>query len=410
MNLTKENKALSPVLLVVLCTVTYFVSYITRINYGAVLLEMQNATGFSNEQLSLAVTGLSIFYGAGQLLSGYLGDRIRPRFLISAGLCTTALMNFLLPFCPNIPCITAAWCVNGLAQAMMWPPIVKVLSASLDSDGYKKACVKVCYGSALGTVSVYAFAPLLIHLAGWKSMFFVSAFSAAVMACVVFIKMPDVKKSTEIAAQKAAASAVSVRNAALPIGLLILIMPPIILQGALRDGVQTWMPTYVKNVFHLESGIAILTCVLMPIFGLICNEFAAFVNRKWIRNELLCACSFFGVAMVAAILLSFFHDGNVIAAVLLATVLTGCMHGVNVIFTCMIPPYFASSGKVSFVSGLLNSMTYVGSALSGYGFAALSTSFGWYFTVWSWAAICVTAVALCLIAAKPWGNFSKTEK
>ena len=391
-------------LLVLLCTVTYFVSYITRINYGAVLLEMQSATGFSNEQLSLAVTGLSIFYGAGQLISGYLGDRIRPRFLISAGLCTTALMNFSLPFCPNIPCITAAWCVNGLAQAMMWPPIVKVLSASLSSADYKKACVKVCYGSALGTVSVYALAPVLIHLAGWRSMFFVAAAFAVVMACVVFSFLPDVKKSAEIAAK--AAPSVSVCKAALPIGLLILIMPPIILQGALRDGVQTWMPTYIQNVFHLESGIAILTCVLMPIFGLICNEFAAFVNRKWIPNELLCACAFFGVATVAAVLLSFFHNGNIFVVVILATILTGCMHGVNVIFTCMIPPYFAASGKVSFVSGLLNSMTYVGSALSGYGFAALSTAFGWYFTVLSWAMICVAAVVLCLIAAKPWKKFS----
>lgn len=402
-----KNKAVSPVFLVILCTVTYFAGYITRLNYGAVLLEMQKATGFSNEELSLGVTGLSIFYGLGQLLSGYLGDRISPRYLISAGLCTTVLMNVLLPFCPSILLITVVWCINGLAQAMMWPPIVKILSASLSPENYKKACIKVCYGSTCGTIAVYAVSPLLIHTFGWKSVFWTAAVFAAVTAAAVFTMMPDVKAPTAPRAENADTAASKSVKAALPIGLLILIMLPIILQGSLRDGVQTWMPTYVQDVFHLESGTAILTCVLMPIFGIICNEFAAFVNRKWIKNELLCACSFFGVALIAAVLLSFFHDGNVLSVILFATVITGCMHGANVIFTCMIPPYFSASGKVSFVSGLLNSMTYVGSALSGYGFAALSSSFGWHLTVISWAVICAAAVALCLIAAKPWGSYSK---
>ena len=42
---------------------TYMISYITRINYGAVISEMERATAFSKSLLSMAVTGSFITYG-----------------------------------------------------------------------------------------------------------------------------------------------------------------------------------------------------------------------------------------------------------------------------------------------------------------------------------------------------------
>ena len=65
---------------------TYMVSYITRINYGAIIVEMVEATGFSKSALSMAVTGSFITYGVGQIISGIIGDRISPKmFAIKKG-------------------------------------------------------------------------------------------------------------------------------------------------------------------------------------------------------------------------------------------------------------------------------------------------------------------------------------
>lgn len=62
-----------------LFALTYMVSYITRTNYGAIVSEMQTATGFSKSALSMAFTGSLITYGLGQLVSGFLGDKISPK-------------------------------------------------------------------------------------------------------------------------------------------------------------------------------------------------------------------------------------------------------------------------------------------------------------------------------------------
>ena len=70
----------------VLFSLMYMISYITRINYGAIISEMVTDTGYTKDLLSLALTGSFITYGAGQIVSGLLGDRIDPPSSFSVGL------------------------------------------------------------------------------------------------------------------------------------------------------------------------------------------------------------------------------------------------------------------------------------------------------------------------------------
>ena len=76
------------------------------------------------------------------------------------------------------------------------------------------------------------------------------------------------------------------------------------------------------------------------------------------------------------------------------------MHGVNMMLISILPPYFRRFGLTGTASGLLNSCTYVGSALSTYGIAAISEAIGWRYTVLLWAAIALLGTALCFGCAK----------
>ena len=96
--------------------IVYFVSYLTRINYSAVLVEIVNSRGISKTEASLAVTASALSYGIGQLVSGYFGDRIKPHRIVFAGLLCTAAMNFILPLFASTAATVAIWTVNGLAD------------------------------------------------------------------------------------------------------------------------------------------------------------------------------------------------------------------------------------------------------------------------------------------------------
>ena len=92
---------------------------------------------------------------------------------------------------------------------------------------------------------------------------------------------------------------------------------------------------------------------------------------------------------------------------LLAALLTGCMHGVNLMLICMLPPYYAGYGRISLVSGMFNACTYIGSAASAYGMAAFSESFGWDSTILLWFAVALTGGALCFVFSRQWGKFTR---
>lgn len=453
----------------------YLISYVTRINYAAIISEMVAAEGIQKSTASLALTASAVTYGVGQLLSGFLGDRVSPKKLIFGGLMLTIMMNLLIPFCVSAPLRAAVWGVNGLAQAFMWPPLVKLMTALFSESDYKKSCVVVSWGSSFGTVLVYLLAPICIWAASWKAIFFLSAFLAAVMAAVWLKNCPEIVSGGRISQGKISAKQVSSvkisseeispdknfsekntsdivsadrisfenispeivsrkntsgsnssaantpgsnisaakkhgGNIFVQLGikgtaLTAVIMLVIVFQGALRDGVTTWVPSYVSETFHLSSSIAILTSVILPLFSVAALQAVAVIYKRFVKNELFLSGLLFAAGFAAALLLFLTNNVSAVLSVALAAVLTGCMHGANLILTCMIPPHFAKFGRISFISGLLNFCAYVGSAASASGMAAFSEGFGWRSTLLLWSIISAAGAVICCTVFGIWNKF-----
>lgn len=366
-------------------SLTYMVSYVSRINFGAVISEMELRTGFSRQALSISLVGSFITYGLGQICSGILGDKVSPRKLLILGLGVTGCMNLLLPLCRSPFRMSIVWSVNGFAQSFMWPPLVKLMVLALTQDEYKKAVVVVSCGSSIGTILVYLLSPVLITCFGWKAVFCFGALAAFLLLPLwFFFPLTGAEERQETEKTKGAFFT----------PLMGLVMGCIVLQGMLRDGVTTWMPTYVGQVLHLPNTGAILSGTILPLFGMLCYQAALWLYRKKVSNPLTCAGLIFSLGFFSALLLTFF-PGSVVSLALL----TGCMHGVNLMLICMLPPFFASGNRVSTVSGLLNACTYLGSALSTYGFAYFSELYGWDFTVLSWVGIALLGSILCFVGA-----------
>lgn len=384
--------------LTVLLAVVYMVSYMTRINFGAVVSEMEQSTGISRSMLSMSLTGSFITYGLGQIICGILGDKISPKRMVSIGLVMTVGMNCLLPICQNPWQMLIVWCVNGFAQAFMWPPIVRMMTALLEPDDYKRAVTKVSWGSSVGTILIYLLSPVVITTVGWRGVFFGAAGLGVIMLVIWQRTAAEIQPSGEKKATKAAKGSMKILFA--PVVLCAMI--PIVLQGMLRDGVTTWMPSYISETYNLGSAISILTGVLLPVFGIICFQLATNLYRKWLKNPMLCAGVLFAAAAICALALYFLADKSAVASVVLSAGITGFIHGVNLILICMLPPYFEKYGNISTVSGVLNACTYVGSAISTYGVAVLSEQIGWTNTIFLWFVVAAVGGGICLGCIKPW--------
>ena len=75
----------------------YFASYVTRINFAAVIQEVVSQTNYEKSGLSIVLVCLSVSYGLGQIVNGWLGDKIKPQNLIACGLVIATLINFIFP-------------------------------------------------------------------------------------------------------------------------------------------------------------------------------------------------------------------------------------------------------------------------------------------------------------------------
>ncbi len=389
--------------LVLLLTITYFVSYLTRYSYKVILDAVINA-GFDKDMASLPLIGLSMTYGAGQILSGFTGDRIQPKYLVGAGLIATTAMNALIPLCTTATQMTVIWCINGLAQAFMWPPLVKLMSELFDYEGYSKATIAVTSGGYVGEVLMYIIAPVIISFGSYKGVFVVSAASGIIMLVFWMMFCPKIK----LCFGKAARAEGNTEKKRFPWSvMLVCILTAIILMGTLRDGISSWMPNLVSETFGLGSEISILTGVVFPIFAIVSILVVSEIRRRFVRNELKLSAILFGICTACAATVVFAREFNPVLTVLLIGLMVSCMNGVNLMLISYVPKHYEKTGVVSLVSGVINACTYLGAAISIYAIAIVSGNFGWTPTIIVWTATALGGGILCLLQIRPWEKFTK---
>lgn len=400
-----EKKRIKGRALAWILTLVYFASYVTRINFAATLVAIQSDTGHANIVLSFVLVGMSITYGLGQIINGRLGDIVNPKKLILCGLIAATVVNLIFPlFSSSVPMMVILWTINGFAQAMMWPPMVKILVANCDDKMYGYSVVRITWGSAFGTILVYLVAPLLISLIGWKAVFIFSAaigvvatLSWAAMMSRVSLEDNNSDDVTLIKEKK------GFKLPSIAVFPLIFAALGIIFQGMLRDGISNWMPSYIKGVFKLGDEASILITVILSIFTVVSISFARWFYEKFFTNEVFCAAVIFGAAAFFSLVMFFLFDGYV--AILMMALISACMHSVNLMLISYLPKRFKKYGNISTISGIVNSCTYVGAAISTYGIAFLSGLIGWQYTVSVWCGVALLGVLVCLIASRRWKKF-----
>ena len=294
---------------------------------------------------------------------------------------------------------------------MLWPPLMRLTTQRLISSDFKTCSMGISWGGNFGSVVVYLAAPMLISLGGWKCVFYISGVLVFCMALVWRVVYPRLEARlpllSSVSAPDSSAPAPRIPRSIAP--LLAAIMVAIIMQGVLRDGVTTWTPAYLVECFQLKSGTAILTSVALPLFSILIYRVALWLNQRVFSNELVCAAVLFLAAVVSLVLLRLVGSFSAVLSLILMMFAVGAAHGVNFVLICLTPPYFSRYGKISFMSGLLNSCTYVGSALSTYGIAVLLQNRGWNATMIAWYAIAMVGLALCVLFARAWARFKRQQ-
>ena len=411
--LTRKNTKL---FLVILCSAVYFVSYFSRKDFAAAMAAMIDVSAIDKETGGLIGMGLFIAYGIGQLVSGYLGDKIRPSTLLLFGLGTTTVCNLLMPLVPAAALMIPVWTLNGFAQAMLWPPIVRILSDNLEHEAFVRANLVVTTAAHVSTILLYLYVPLCLRVFDWRAVFF----SATVMALVamallvlalVFILPKDSIKKPEPKVKDTTGEDIKLFPLLMRAGIIPIFLS-IIMMGILRDGIESWLPTLYGQAFDRDPSESILVSVALPIFSILSiTAVTALHKSRLFGNEVRGSLILFGCVIVTSLPIVFLVNSTGTAARLICLILCclvcAFMHGVNFLLISCLPGRFSAYGKAATASGFCNAFTYVGAAISSYGMAVISEAAGWRMTIITWIIVGALGVGFTLLSLRAYTSFIK---
>ncbi len=406
-----QKRLFSPaVLLCLLLSLLYFTSYITRLNFSASIAEMVSEEVFTKPEAGVIGTALFFTYGFGQIISGLLSDKFEPGKIVSLGLVLTTLCNLFFPLISSPAVMAVVWGINGFAQALFWPPIVRILSHYYNDSGYTKGTLAVSYSCHAATILIYVIVPVSIRVSDWRLVFFLSALLSVTVLTLWCVAYPRLIRRLEsvapVSVSNSDASKATLFKTLLASGVLVS-MVAIAIMGYLKDGVQSWLPTFFTEVFDMDATDAILINVLLPIANIAFVSAAAFLYRRVFRNELTGSAFLFGVTAVLSALLALFYNTSPVVSLILAALIAGCTHGINAMFISFLPRRFERVGKAATVSGVCNACVYVGSAASSYGIALTASYIGWFATLASWGILSVAGVIVCALCFRRWRAYIK---
>ncbi|MCM1026179.1 MAG: MFS transporter [Roseburia sp.] len=404
-------------LLFMLCWGAYFTSYIGRLNYSSAISSM-NAEGIVSRSQAGAVSMIYFFaYAAGQLINGMLADRINPKWMLFAGLSLSGIANGLMGTVPVYPWVLLFWGMNGYTQAMIWPPVIRIIAERFTEEKRKKYIFDFASSMTMGTFASYLLSAGALRFLGWRFVFRLPAlllFAAAVSWILGygyierFVRKTDDTGNSddrgsadEIADMRteegrAAGKQPSFGEILLGSGILAALLP-VIIHGMIKDGVVQWVPTYLHEQFGVTAAFSAVLTMALPLLNLSGAYLAKWADRKNPGRELRSASIFFMLATAALALLATVGKFGALLTALLFAVVTALIMAANVLFVNVIPVHFEKQGKVATVSGFLNASAYVGSAISTYVISLLAERFGWGVTVGTWIGVMTLGVVCLLI-------------
>jgi MFS transporter, OPA family, glycerol-3-phosphate transporter len=149
----------------------YLLYYTGRQNFGWAVPGLRDELGLTNAQIGwIGGTGLA-FYGAGQVVSGYLGDRVGARRLVTLGAFTSCLLNWATSFGRGFWSLLIPWALNGYAQSLGFAPGGRLIASWWDEGERGRAFGIFTFAAGFSSVLTFGAAIWVLGRLSWVWVF-----------------------------------------------------------------------------------------------------------------------------------------------------------------------------------------------------------------------------------------------
>jgi phosphoglycerate transporter family protein len=397
-------------------TAGYAVFYLVRNNMSMATKAITDEFHYTNTQWGRVLSAATVIYAFSKFLSGVIGDRANPRYLLGTALLLSAAINLLFGFGASLGFFTVLWAINSLFQGVGVPPCTRLLTYWFSPREIGRAWGIWNASHQVGGAVIAVWAGYLVTNYGWRAAFWVPAIVAVAGGFWLMNRLTDSPESMglppvevyrEQAARPADSPAVPFREIfrrhILTNTWVWVVSVANFFVYVVRIGILSWAPKYLveaKGFTLVQAGFSLSAFEVAGIFGAYASGWLSDTLFRGRRGPV--SVGFMLCLIVFTLALFSVPSGHVLAMTALFGALGFFVYGPQMLVAVAATDFATKVASASAV-GLTGLFGYLGAAFCGLATGMLVDRYGWNGALWLYAC---SAVVGCGLLAITWTRAS----
>lgn len=390
----------------------YTSNIIGKTSFSAATVALVDASILTKTQAGLISGVFWFIYAAGQLVGGFLANKMPAYVMLNITIVGSAFSNVFMACTEDYVWMLVIWSIGALSQFGMWPAVLKIVSTEILPGHRMMAMGRLAFCYCLGSILSYMFTTVILATASWKYIFITCGIinAAAIIPCVYasgrlspVLKQDEVKLVVKDNRQEKLTWDVIYKSGLIFFCLLMVI------KSIVDNGIKSWMPTIMMETYGgSPSYTSLLSVVLLltNIFGVvICNYIYNITKCDELKTLIIL---YLAILPMVLLLLGFTHL-NIIIVTIMMSLITLLLYGSGQILQMNYPNRFHRYGCTALVGGIVNCFAAVGNVIATYGSGFIADRLGWNVMIIIWNVLIILFVVLTILMIPKWKEFRWRE-
>ena len=363
----------------IICIVTYLSNYYLRHVLSVLTPKLLETGKFTIEQMGMLSSTYMLFYAAGQLVNGFLGDFFAPKKMVALGVAIAGASLIFFPFINIYFIHIILFAILGFGLSMVRGPLMKIIAENTKPNHARTICVFFSFASFAGPL----IASLFAMINNWKWVFIAAGGVAVAVSVAAYVVLSFMEHKGLLSYKSSKGEGIKSIFSVFKIEkfLFYLVIACLVEIGA--ASISFWIPTFLTQHLLFDKNIANMLFTLISVIRSFMPFVALVIFRLTKEKDIVMMRVTFFISMIMfAGMLAAPNKWICLALLLLALMAMSCS---SALLWSIYIPGLGKTGKVSSVNGVLDCSGYVAAATANMIFAGVMGSIGWnaVFIVWS---------------------------
>ena len=373
------------------CIATYLASYVTRNILSVSTPEMIKEAFFTKEYTGLLSSICFIFYAAGQLINGFIGDRVHPKYMIIMGLGISSVSTFVIPIFDNRILHFTAFALIGFGLSMLRGPLMKVISENTAATHARMICTLFSMAGFAGPL----IASILSIFFKWRAVFTATGVISVIITVLAVAPITTLEKRGEIKFVPKYDKGIAGILNVFKLEDFIFYMLISSIGEIAGSSITFWIPTYTTEHLGFSNDAASTIYSVVSFSTLFTPFITLLIYEKLIRNGIKLALVMYVISAVFFIAVRFIAAPVLNVSMLIIAKMAAAAAS-SIVWSAYIPG-LARSGKVSSANGVIDAAGYAMASLANVLFSTFVGRLGWGGIVNMWYIIMLIGAAVSFI-------------